>query len=102
MEQLPFVLVEGGTGRMEGHRLPAALPQAAMAEHLEILRRGFRRRSRIAETPGEAHALDRHLRDAGDGRWRLDAHDIEECRHEVAGMAELRAQLATAGDALGP
>ena len=38
MEQLPFVVLERRTGGMERHRLPAAVPDAAMAEHLEILR----------------------------------------------------------------
>ena len=39
MKQLPFVVLERRARRMKGDRLPAALPKAAMAEHLEILRR---------------------------------------------------------------
>ena len=79
-----------------------SLHQAAMAEHLEILRRRFRRRLRILETGGEARAFERHLRDAVDGRRRLDADDVEQGRHEIAGVAELVAQLAARGNALGP
>ena len=41
MKQLPFVVLERRARRMIGDRLPAAVPEAAMAEHLEILRRGF-------------------------------------------------------------
>jgi hypothetical protein len=40
--ELPPVGVEGVPGRVEGHRLPAVLPQAAVAEHLEVLRLGAR------------------------------------------------------------
>jgi hypothetical protein len=41
LEQLPFVVLERRARRMIGDRLPAALPEAAMAEHLEILRRSL-------------------------------------------------------------
>src|SRR5262249_55078036 len=39
VEQLPLVVLERRARGMERHRLPAAVPDAAMAKHLEILRR---------------------------------------------------------------
>ena len=44
----------------------------------------------------------RHLLDAVDRLGRLDADDLEQGRREVAGVAELVAQLALGGDALAP
>src|SRR6267142_4248713 len=41
MEQLPLVVLERRPWGMKGHRLPAVLPDAAMSEHLKVLRRGF-------------------------------------------------------------
>jgi hypothetical protein len=38
MEELPFVVLERRAGRVIGDRFPALMPEAAMAEHLEILR----------------------------------------------------------------
>src|SRR6266478_8601197 len=46
MKQFPFVVLERRARRMIGNRLPTAVPEAAMAEHLEILRRGLRGRRR--------------------------------------------------------
>jgi hypothetical protein len=41
VEQFPFVVLERGARRMIGDRLEARVPEAAMAEHLEILRARF-------------------------------------------------------------
>ena len=71
MEQLPFVVLERRAGRMEGDRLPAAVPEAAMAEHLEILRRDFRRRRRVRDRARKALALERHLRTPAIARGAL-------------------------------
>src|SRR6202043_897879 len=43
-----------------------------------------------------------HLLDAIDGLWWPYADDLEQGRRKIAGMAELVAQLAPGGDALGP
>src|SRR5665213_2834681 len=51
MKQLPFVVLERRARWMIGNRLPAAVPEPAMAEHLEILRRGLRWRRRIGDRP---------------------------------------------------
>src|SRR5260370_39407670 len=37
MEQLPFVILIRGTGRMKFDGLPTFVPQSAVSEHLEIL-----------------------------------------------------------------
>ena len=87
---------------MVGHRLPAALHQAAMTEHLEILRLRFGARLCIGQARRKRGALERHLLHAVDHLRRLDAYDIEQGRHEIAGMAELVAQLASRGDTLVP
>jgi hypothetical protein len=38
MKQLPLVVVIRRAGRVIGHRLPTVVPEAAMPEHLEILK----------------------------------------------------------------
>src|SRR6202012_5901986 len=98
----PLVLSEVAARRMEGNRLPAALHQAAMAEHLEILRRRFRWRPRVLEAHRETRALDGHLRHAIDRSGRRHTHEIEQGRREIAGMAELMPQLTACWQALGP
>ncbi len=102
MKQFPFVVLERRARRMIGDRLPAAMPEAAMAEHLEILRRGLRERRRIDDRAGETLAFERHLRTARDRGGRIDADEVEQCRHEVAGMNELMAQLAARRDPFRP
>ena len=44
------------------------------------------RRQRIVEGGREAHALDRRLRDAGDGAGRIDPDEIEQRRQDVDGV----------------
>src|SRR5205085_2123592 len=100
--ELPRIMAEIVARRMEAHGLVAVLHQATMAEHLEILRLLLRRRLGPRETLGKAGALDRHLLDAVDRLGRLDADDVEQGRREVAGVAELVAQLAARLDALAP
>ena len=85
-----------------GDRLPAAMPEAAMPEHLEILRRRFRRRRGVRDRAGETFAFDRHLRDACDFRRRADADQFEQGRRQIAGVNELMAQLALRRDPLWP
>ncbi len=102
MKQLPFVAVERRARGMKGDRLPAVVPEAAMPEHLEILRHRLRWRRRIRDRRREADALQRHLRHACDRGRRRDADQVEQGRHQVAGMDELMAQFALRGDALRP
>src|SRR5581483_12044212 len=79
-----------------------AMPEAAMAEHLEILRRGLRRRRCVGDRGGEALAFERYLRRAGDRARRLDTDHFKQGRHEIAGMHELMPQLALRLDPVRP
>src|SRR5690349_7577703 len=102
MEQLPFVVLERRARRMIGDSLPAAMPEAAMAVHLEILRRCLRRRRRVDNGTREALPFERHLRTAGDHAWCFDPDQLQQSWHEVAGVHELMPDFAARGDALRP
>ncbi len=94
--ELPAVLVERRAGRVMGHRLPAVRNDAAVAEHLEVLRAAFDRGGRVAERRREADAVQRHLRDAVHLVRRRHADRIEDGRGDVDRVAELAAELAGA------
>ena len=79
--ELPHVVVERRVGveavvvhvaeRLERHRLPTLVVDAARSEHLEVLRGVALGRGGVVEEVGEARALDRRLRDPRDlGRAR--------------------------------
>ena len=92
--ELPDVVVDRGAGRVVGHRLPPVDPDAAVAEHLEVLHLLGGGRGTIVEGGGEARPLDRLLCDTPDlGRW-VDADHLEDRRHHVADVGETVAQLA--------
>ena len=94
VEQLPFVVLERRSRRMIGYRLPAVAPEAAMPEHLEILRRGFRRRRGVGDRARKAFAFDRHL---GDSPQSPPAH---RCRPVRARSARGRWHGRTGGAVL--
>src|SRR5690348_18197898 len=73
-----------------------------MAEHLEVLRAVLGRSGSIVERAREADALDRRLRDAADGRRRLDPERIQYAWHHVDSMSILRANFALGSDAPWP
>ncbi len=95
VKQLPFIRIERRARRVIGDCLPARVPEAAVAEHFEILRLGARWRVGLGEAAGKAFALDRHLRTAGDLGGRADADHLEQGGDEIDGVNELMAQLAT-------
>ncbi len=101
MVEFPDVALEGLAWRMVGDRLPAALPQAAVAEHLEVLRRTARRVG-VAEAGGEGDAFHGLLLDAGEDLGSLEAQQFEDRGRHVAGVAELVTQLAAGLDAVRP
>src|SRR5216684_7825074 len=73
-----------------------------MAEHLEILWPCFRWDRRVSQAGCKACALDRHLPDTVDLRWRRDAEQVQKRRCQVASVGKLVAKLATGGDSLQP
>src|SRR6185503_4760870 len=89
MIKLPAIDLEGRAGRMKGDGLPALVPQAAMTEHLEVLRTLARRSGGVAQAGGETLALERHLRHAVDRLRRRQADGVDQCRCQIAGVAEL-------------
>ena len=112
--QLPHVVLERRVGvdavvvhraeRLERHRLPAVVVDAAAAEHLEVLRGvALRGASPAREHGDEARALDRALRRRRRSRpaastpmsSRIVGSDVDRVR-------ELVADLAAAGDAARP
>ncbi len=75
-------------------RLPSAMPDAAMTEHLEVLGRSRSHSRRIGQSRGEAGAMNRHLRNARDDLRCLDVKQIENRGREIDRVAELAANLA--------
>ena len=66
MKQFPAVGIERAAGRVVRHRFPTCVPQAAMPEHLEILRFVSRRGCGIPDAGCETFAFHWNLRDARD------------------------------------
>src|SRR3954468_19032224 len=87
---------------MEGNRLPSGMPKPAVAEHLEILGRCFRRGGRIADADGEARAFQRHLRDPINFGRCFDADQLKERRRQIASMRKLMAELTPRHNLLRP
>ena len=88
--------------RVPGHRGPALVIDAAVAEHLEVLRLVPLRRLGVVERIEHADAFDRRLRHAVH-RERLGySCRFENRRRDVDDVAELRADLALGLDAFRP
>src|SRR5436190_754198 len=87
---------------MISDRLPPLVPQSAMAELLEILRTGLRRRVRIVKAALEARPLHRNLPAAVDFEGRLDTDNVEQSWQNVGYVRELVAQRAACWDAFRP
>ena len=96
--KLPRVVGEVGPGLVPGHRLPALMPEAPVAEHFEVL--GPLAGGLVAATEGvgEAGPLDGLLGDAVDLGRGLHARHLEYGRRDVADMVELVADLAALPD----
>ena len=87
---------------MPRHGGPALVVDAAVAEHLEVLRRppvvGFS----VVECVPHAYALDRLLRNPVHGARLGDSGCVEDGRRDVDHVVELRAHLARRVDAVRP
>ena len=106
--ELPHVVVERrglflrpGV-RVPRHRGPTLMVDAAVAEHLEVLRLVPLCRAGIVEGVQHAHAFDRRLRDAVHRERFGDAGRFKDRRRDVDDVGELRADFAPGLDALGP
>ena len=106
--QLPDVVVEGRhLGRLPrdavpGDRGPALVVDAAVDEHLEVLRLAVLGSGGVVEGRDHAPSVQRHLLHAVDERRRRQAGRVEHRRRHVDHVAELRAHLAASGEAVGP
>jgi hypothetical protein len=85
-----------------GTSRPPLVVDAAIDEHLEILRRVPIRRLRVIERIGNARAFDRLLLNAIDKRRRWYLRRLKNGRHHIDHMAKLIAQFALRFDAGGP
>ena len=70
---------------------PAIVIDRPVTEHLEILRVMLRCGLGVFECMFEADAFDRRLRDSADLLRRIDPQALQNRRHHVDGMRELRA-----------
>ena len=84
------------------HRGPALVIDAAVAEHLEVLRLVPLRRLGVVERIEHADAFDRRLRDAVHRERFGYSRRFEDRWRDVDDVAELRADLALGLDALRP
>ena len=87
---------------MTGDRGPALVVDAAVAEHLEVLRLAPLVRVGVVERVGHRRAVQRHLLDPVDERRLRQAGRVEHGRRHVDHVVELVADLALGLDASGP
>ena len=85
---------------MKSHRLPAARPDATVAEHLEILDRlAGRLVARLGgKTVGQTGAMDRLLRHTVDRVGWRHTDDFEQGRRDVGDMMKLGSHAAAIGN----
>ena len=83
-------------GRVARDRGPALVVDAAVAEHLEVLRLAPLGRAGVVERVAHAHALDRLLLDAVHRRRLGQPGRLEHGRRDVDHVVELAAHLAAA------
>ena len=108
--QLPAVVVEGrclladqDPGRLvPGHRGPALVVDAAVAEHLEVLGLVPVGRVRVVEAVGHADAVQRHLLHAVDADRLGQPRHLQDRGGQVDHVMELLAQLAAGPEAVRP
>src|SRR5262249_12340499 len=87
---------------MPGHGGPALVIDAAIADHLEVLRLSAFRCLRIVEAVDHTYALHRYLRDAIDHVRLGQLRRIENRRRYIDNMVKLMAGLAFGVNALWP
>ena len=100
--QLPLVVGPFGSVPMPAHRLPAVDPDAAVSEHLEVLRLTRGVGLRVVERVAEALAGDWNLLFAAHAGRRFDAEGLQDGRQHVGHMMELSSDCAAVGDAFRP
>ena len=88
--------------RMAGDRRPALVVDAAVDEHLEVLRRVPVGGRGVVERVRHRHALERRLLDPVDEGRRGQAGGLEDRRRNIDDVVELVADLALRLDAVGP
>ena len=88
--------------RPRADRPPAVVVDGAVAEHLEVLGVVLGGGRGVVERVGEAHALERRLRNAPDGLRRLEVQQIEDGRHHVDDVGVLATHFALGLDAYRP
>ena len=106
--ELPHVVVEGALVGAEPrhavprHRRPPLVVDAAVAEHLEVLRLVPLGRLGVVERVEHAEAFERRLLHAVDDRRMRQAGGFEDRRRDVDHVMELAADLALRLDAVRP
>ena len=108
--EFPDVVVEGRHGlpahlprrAVLGHRAPALVVNAAVAEHLEVLGLVPLRRFGVVEAVQQAGALVGALQDPVDDRRRRYARGLQHGGRQVDDMGELIAYAAFVVDPVGP
>ena len=100
--KLPAVGIEILTLCMAGDRLPAAVPDRAVASHLEVL--GLLASRQVGPVEGVRHAdtVQRHLRVTRVDLWRLHAQDVQQGGNHVTDMVILVTDAASIADSRGP
>src|SRR5262245_37072507 len=87
---------------MLGHRRPAFVIDAAITQHLEVLKRSAARSFRVVEGVAHADALDWPLRHAVDHNRLRQAEHVENRWRDVDHVMPLAPDLTHGLDALGP
>ena len=98
--ELPLVGIESGARAVPGDRLPAVVPDSAVAQHLEVLARLLRWFVRGSEAVGQAGAFDWLLGHAVDLGGRPHPGQFEHRRRDVGDVVELPADAAAVRDHL--
>ena len=99
--ELPAIVAEAPGGAVlpgfpavEGDRLPFAVDDGAVAEHLEVLRRVVRRRLGRVERVVHRHPLEGRLLHAVDDVWRLDSDGRQDLGHDIDHVVKLLPELS--------
>ena len=100
--QLPFVVLEIGPCAMPRHRLPAVLPDPAVADHLEILRPLPGRSLRLVQRIGEARPAHRQLAAPAVALRRFRAQRLQHRRQHIRHVVKLMPHPAPLRNPLRP
>ena len=95
--KLPDIRVEIRSPLVEGDGLPAAVPDAPMADHLEVLHGLARIRVVVIEGAGHGHPVQGNLLHAVDLRWQRRSEQVHQRGCDVHHVVGLPAGLALLG-----